>query len=46
MNPIFKNILAAIAGGIPGSSVNTGIIMISGSIIFPTDGADVTTKGD
>ncbi|MBC7913787.1 MAG: hypothetical protein H7Y07_06650 [Pyrinomonadaceae bacterium] len=43
MNPILKNILATIAGIIIGSSVNMGIIMISGSIIPPPDGADVTT---
>ena len=43
MNPIIKNILAVIAGGILGSAVNMGIIMISGSIIPPPDGADVTT---
>ena len=43
MNPIIKNILAVVAGGILGSAVNMGIIMISGSIIPPPDGADVTT---
>jgi hypothetical protein len=43
MNPILKNILAIIAGIILGSAVNMGIIMISGSIIPPPDGADVTT---
>jgi len=43
MNPIIKNILAIIAGGILGSAVNMGIIMVSGSIIPPPDGADVTT---
>lgn len=43
MNPIIKNILAAIAGIIIGSAVNMGIIMVSGSIIAPPDGADVTT---
>lgn len=43
MNPILKNILAVIAGIIFGSVVNMGIIMISGSIIPPPDGADVTT---
>ena len=44
MNPILKNILAIIAGIIIGSVVNMGIIMISGSIILPPDGADVTTS--
>ena len=43
MNPIIKNILSVIAGVILGSVVNMGIIMISGSIIPPPDGADVTT---
>lgn len=43
MNPIIRNILAVIAGGIVGSVVNMGIIMISGSIIPPPEGADVTT---
>ncbi len=43
MNPIIKNILAVIAGGIVGSVVNMGIIMISGSVIPPPEGADVTT---
>jgi len=43
MNPIIKNILAVVAGIIIGSIVNMGIIMISGSIIPPPDGADVTT---
>ncbi|HCE54539.1 MAG TPA: hypothetical protein DER05_05825 [Lutibacter sp.] len=44
MNPILKNILAIIAGIIIGSGVNMGIIMISGSIIPPPNGADVTTS--
>lgn len=43
MNPVIKNILAIIAGIIIGSSVNMGIIMVSGSIIPPPEGADVTT---
>ena len=43
MNPNIKNILAFVAGGILGSAMNMGIIMISGSIIPPPDGADVTT---
>lgn len=43
MNPIIKNILAIISGLILGSAVNMGIIMISGSIIPPPEGADVTT---
>ncbi len=38
-----KNILAVLSGTIVGSAVNMGIIMISGSIISPPDGADVTT---
>jgi len=43
MKPIIKNISAIIAGVIFGSVVNMGIIMISGSIISPPEGADVTT---
>jgi hypothetical protein len=43
MNPILKNILAVIAGIVVGGAVNMGIIMISGSIIPPPEGADVTT---
>lgn len=43
MNPVIKNILSVVAGIILGSAVNMGIIMISGSIIPPPAGADVTT---
>ncbi len=43
MYPILKNILAVVLGLIVGSIVNMGIIMISGSIIPPPAGADVTT---
>ncbi len=43
MNPILKNILAFIAGLVAGSAVNMGLIMISGSIIPPPEGADNTT---
>lgn len=43
MNPIIKNILAVVAGCLIGGVVNMGIIMISGSIIPPPNGADVTT---
>jgi len=40
---IFRNILAVILGWFLGSVVNMGIIMVSGSIIPPPEGADVTT---
>lgn len=43
MNPVIKNILAVLAGIVVGSVVNMGIIMVSGSIIPPPEGADVTT---
>ena len=43
MNPIIRNVLAVIAGLVIGSIVNMGIINISGSIIPPPEGADVTT---
>lgn len=43
MNPILKNILAVIAGCVLDSLVNMSLIMLSGSVIPPPDGADVTT---
>ncbi|TLF42215.1 hypothetical protein [Maribacter aurantiacus] len=43
MNPIIKNILAVITGVLVGSIVNMGIVMISGSIIPPPEGGDITT---
>jgi len=43
MNPILKNILAIVAGVLIGGAVNMGLIMISGSIIPPPPGADMTT---
>ena len=43
MNPIFKNILAVVAGLVVGSALNMAIIMISGSIIPPPEGVDNTT---
>jgi hypothetical protein len=43
MNPILKNILAVIAGAVVGSIVNMGITTLSGSVIPPPEGADVTT---
>jgi hypothetical protein len=43
MNPTLKNILAVIAGIIVGSMVNISIIMVSGSVIPPPEGGDITT---
>lgn len=43
MNPIFRNTLAAIIGLFVGSIVNMAIILMSGSVIPPPNGADVTT---
>jgi hypothetical protein len=43
MSPVFRNILAVVAGIVIGSVVNMVIIMISGSVIPPPEGADVTT---
>lgn len=43
MKPIVKNILAVIVGLVAGSLVNMGIIMLSGSVIPPPEGADNTT---
>lgn len=40
---ILRNILAVILGCVVGSFVNMGIISVSGSIIPPPEGADVTT---
>lgn len=43
MHPIVRNILAILCGIVIGSVVNMGIIMVSGSIIPPPNGADITT---
>lgn len=43
MNPILRNVLAVIAGAITAMVVNGVIISLSGSIIPPPEGADVTT---
>lgn len=43
MHPMLRNLLAIIAGAVLGSIVNMGFISISGSIIPPPAGADVTT---
>ncbi len=43
MNPLLKNSLSVLAGIVVGSLVNMGIVMISGNIIPPPEGADVTT---
>ena len=43
MNPTIKNILAVLAGIIIGGIVNMGIIMISGYVIPPPEGVDMTT---
>jgi hypothetical protein len=43
MNATFKNILALVVGLVIGSVVNMSLIMISGSIIPPPNGSDVTT---
>ena len=43
MNSPLKNILAVIFGLVIGGLINMVIIMISGSIIEPPNGADVTT---
>jgi len=42
MNPILKNIIAVIVGLVIGSIVNMAIIMISGSIIPPPEGVDLS----
>jgi len=43
MNPTLRNILAVVAGVFAGGILNMGIIMISGSIIPPPEGAVLTT---
>lgn len=43
MKSVVKNIFAVLTGLVLGSVVNMSIIMISGSIIPPPEGADVTT---
>lgn len=43
MNSLIKNSLAVIIGLVIGSIVNMGIVSISGAIIPPPEGADVTT---
>lgn len=43
MNSTVKNILAVLVGVIAGGALNMGIIMISGIIIPPPDGVDMTT---
>jgi hypothetical protein len=43
MNPTIKNILAVLAGIVVGAMVNMGLIMISGSIIPPPEGSDLST---
>lgn len=43
MHPILRNILAVLAGAIIGAVVNSGIIMLSGQIIPPPPGANLTT---
>jgi len=43
MHPIARNILALVLGAVLGGMVNMGIIMMSGDIIPPPNGADTTT---
>jgi hypothetical protein len=43
MHPILRNILAVILGIVIGSVVNMALVMISGKVIPPPEGADVTT---
>lgn len=44
MHPIIRNILAVLAGLVLGSLVNGGLIGLSGHIIPPPDGVDITTE--
>ncbi|MFP8489011.1 hypothetical protein ACKGJO_07895 [Gracilimonas sp. Q87] len=43
MRPLTRNIIALITGLVVGGFVNMGIILISGSVIPPPEGADITT---
>jgi hypothetical protein len=43
MPSTLRNILAIIIGLVAGSFVNMGLIMLSGSIIPPPEGADITS---
>ena len=43
MNPTLKNILAVVIGLLVGGIVNMAIVMISGSIIAPPPGTNLTT---
>lgn len=40
---ILKNIIAIVLGLLIGGTINMGIIMVSGSIITPPEGANLTT---
>ncbi len=44
MNPVIRNVLALMLGAAVGGLVNGAIIMISGNIIPPPAGVDVTTE--
>lgn len=43
MHPVVKNLLALLGGYLVGSLVNGGLIMVSGSVIAPPPGADLST---
>jgi hypothetical protein len=43
MKAVLRSVGAVLAGLVIGSMVNMGLIMISGSVIPPPEGADVTT---
>lgn len=43
MHPTLRYVLAIVAGLVAGSLVNMGLILVSGSVIPPPEGADVTT---
>ena len=42
MNPVIRNILAIVAGFAAGSVVNIALVMISGNVIPPPEGVDVS----
>jgi hypothetical protein len=40
---LLRNVIAVVAGFVAGSVVNMGLILVSGKVIAPPAGADVTT---
>jgi hypothetical protein len=43
VNPALRYFLAIVGGLVAGSAINMGLILVSGSVVEPPPGADVTT---